>query len=32
VKWHLDNLYTKLGVSSRSAALARARSLNLLAR
>ncbi|MCC2655147.1 MAG: hypothetical protein K0Q76_255 [Panacagrimonas sp.] len=32
VKWHLYNLYTKLGVSSRSAALARARSLNLLAR
>ena len=32
VKWHLYNLYTKLGVSSRSAALARARALNLLAR
>lgn len=32
VKWHLYNLYTKLGVSSRAAALARARSLNLLAR
>ena len=32
VKWHLYNLYTKLGVSSRSAALARARSLNLLSR
>ena len=32
VKWHLYNLYTKLGVSSRSAALARARSLNLLGR
>ena len=32
VKWHLYNLYTKLGVSSRSAALARARSLNLLTR
>lgn len=32
VKWHLYNLYTKLGVSSRSAALARARTLNLLAR
>ncbi len=32
VKWHLYNLYTKLGVSSRSAALARARALNLLNR
>lgn len=32
VKWHLYNLYSKLGVSSRSAALARARGLNLLAR
>jgi LuxR family maltose regulon positive regulatory protein len=32
VKWHLYNLYTKLGVSSRSAALARARALSLLAR
>lgn len=32
VKWHLYNLYTKLGVSSRSAALARARALNLLSR
>ncbi|MGQ0698480.1 MAG: LuxR C-terminal-related transcriptional regulator [Panacagrimonas sp.] len=32
VKWHLYNLYTKLGVSSRSAALARARALNLLVR
>lgn len=32
IKWHLHNLYTKLGVSSRSAALARARSLSLLAR
>ena len=31
VKWHLYNLYSKLGVSSRSAALARARALNLLA-
>ncbi|HEX5804887.1 MAG TPA: LuxR C-terminal-related transcriptional regulator [Macromonas sp.] len=30
VKWHLHNLYAKLGVSSRSAALARARALNLL--
>lgn len=32
VKWHLYNLYNKLGVSSRSAALARAKVLNLLAR
>ncbi|GAC1623403.1 MAG: hypothetical protein NVS9B10_08370 [Nevskia sp.] len=32
VKWHLYNLYSKLGVSSRSAASARARALNLLAR
>ncbi|WP_428313333.1 LuxR C-terminal-related transcriptional regulator [Hydrocarboniphaga sp.] len=32
VKWHLYNLYTKLGVSSRGAALARARALNLLVR
>ena len=32
VKWHLYNLYTKLGVSSRSAALSRARALNLLNR
>ncbi|MDN5938243.1 MAG: LuxR C-terminal-related transcriptional regulator, partial [Salinisphaera sp.] len=32
VKWHLYNLYNKLGVSSRSAALARARALNLLSR
>lgn len=32
VKWHLYNLYAKLGVSSRSAALARSRALNLLAR
>ncbi len=30
IKWHLKNLYRKLGVSSRSAALARARSLGLL--
>lgn len=30
VKWHLYNLYAKLGVSSRSAAIARARSANLL--
>ena len=32
VKWHLYNLYTKLGVSSRAAAIARARALNLLVR
>jgi LuxR family maltose regulon positive regulatory protein len=32
VKWHLYNLYAKLGVSSRSAALSRARALNLLSR
>lgn len=32
VKWHLYNLYTKLGVSSRSAALAKAKTLNLLVR
>ena len=30
VKWHLYNLYAKLGVKSRASALARARSLNLL--
>ena len=30
VKWHLYNLYAKLGVSSRSAAVAKARALNLL--
>ncbi|WP_290866566.1 LuxR C-terminal-related transcriptional regulator [Aquabacterium sp.] len=30
VKWHLRNLYAKLGVGSRSAALARARALKLL--
>jgi LuxR family maltose regulon positive regulatory protein len=30
IKWHLSNLYRKLGVSNRSAALARARALNLL--
>jgi LuxR family maltose regulon positive regulatory protein len=29
VKWHLQNLYEKLGVGSRSAALARARVLNI---
>ena len=32
VKWHLHNLYAKLGVRSRSAALARARSLKLIGR
>jgi LuxR family transcriptional regulator, maltose regulon positive regulatory protein len=30
VKWHLYNLYAKLGVRNRAAALAKARSLNLL--
>ncbi|MBS0370531.1 MAG: winged helix-turn-helix transcriptional regulator [Proteobacteria bacterium] len=30
IKWHLQNLYRKLDVSSRSAALARARGLSLL--
>lgn len=32
VKWHLRNLYAKLGVGNRSAALAKARGLNLLPR
>jgi LuxR family maltose regulon positive regulatory protein len=32
VKWHLHNIYVKLGVRSRSAALARARRLNLIGR
>ncbi|MGQ0623004.1 MAG: LuxR C-terminal-related transcriptional regulator [Panacagrimonas sp.] len=32
IKWHLQNLYGKLAVSSRSAALAKARGLNLLPR
>lgn len=32
VKWHLQNLFGKLGVPNRSAAVARARALNLLAR
>lgn len=32
VKWHLRNLYAKLGVGSRSAALARGRVLQLLGR
>ncbi|MFV7431647.1 MULTISPECIES: helix-turn-helix transcriptional regulator [Pseudomonas] len=31
VKWHLQNLYRKLGESNRLAALARARSQGLLA-
>jgi len=31
VKWHLKNLYAKLGVGSRSGALAKARSLRILA-
>lgn len=31
VKWHLYNLYAKLGVKNRAAALAKARSLKLLA-
>jgi len=31
VKWHLKNLYGKLGVGSRSGALAKARSLRILA-
>ncbi len=30
VKWHLNNLYTKIGVRSRSAALAKARAYGLL--
>ena len=32
VKWHINNLYSKLGVSTRAAALARAKELNLLER
>lgn len=32
VKWHLKNLYQKFGVSNRTAALARARALGILAR
>lgn len=32
VKWHLQNLFAKLAVGNRSAALAKARVLNLLAR
>lgn len=32
VKWHLQNMYAKLGVTNRSAALAKARVLNLLSR
>ncbi len=30
VKWHVNNLYAKLGVRSRTQALSRARALNLL--
>ena len=30
VKWHLNNLYTKIGVRSRSAALAKARAYGML--
>ena len=29
-KWHVHNLYAKLGVSGRTKAVARARALNLL--
>lgn len=32
IKWHLYNLYAKLGVKNRAAALAKARSLNILVR
>lgn len=32
VKWHLKNLYSKLGVKSRAAALARARTLHILSK
>jgi LuxR family transcriptional regulator, maltose regulon positive regulatory protein len=32
VKWHLHRAYAKLGVRSRSAAIARARAMNLLVR
>ena len=32
VKWHLHNLYVKLGVRSRSAALARSRAMKLIGR
>jgi LuxR family maltose regulon positive regulatory protein len=30
IKWHINNLYGKLGVGSRTQALARARELHLL--
>ncbi len=30
VKWHLNNIYSKLGVRSRTQAIARARALGLL--
>lgn len=32
IKWHLQNLYRKLGVANRTGAVARARTLNLLSR
>lgn len=32
IKWHLQNMYRKLGVNNRAAALARARALGLLTR
>lgn len=32
IKWHLQNMYRKLGVNNRAAALARARALGLLAK
>jgi len=30
VKWHLQHIYSKLGVKNRTAAVAAARSLNLI--
>ena len=30
VKWHLHNIYSKIGVGSRTAAVARARELTML--